>query len=63
MSAVNKYHQDASSPEPSTAEGYDLWRARRDLERYVFEHRTEDGPVAPELLRVRDFLRSLSGED
>lgn len=62
MSAVKKHELGEAEPRPAV-DGYDLWRARRDLERYIFEHATEDGPTAPELLRVRDFLRHLSGED
>jgi hypothetical protein len=62
MSAVKKYQEDELPLEPPV-DGYDLWRARRDLERYIFEHRIDDGAVAAELLRVRDFLRDLSGRD
>ena len=62
MSAAKKHQEEEAQPGPAV-DGYDLWRARRDLERYIFEHRTGDGPIAPELERVRDFLRQLSGED
>ena len=62
MSAVRKRPvEDAPSLPP--VEGYDLWRARRDLDRYIHEHLTQDGLIAPELMRVRDFLRQLSGKD
>jgi hypothetical protein len=61
MSAVQKFHEDELPSQPPD-EAYDLWRARRDLERYIFEKRIDDVAVAPELLRVRDFLSSLSGK-
>lgn len=64
MSAVKKRPVEEASPSSSPGvEGYDLWRARRDLERYIFDRRDESGSIAPELLRVRDFLLRLSGAD
>lgn len=62
MSAVKKYQEDELPSEPPV-DGYDLWRARRDLERYIFDHTAANGPIAPELGRLRDFLRQLAGED
>lgn len=64
MSAVRKRPVEEAPPSRSPrVEPYDLWRARRDLERYIFDQGGEHGSIAPELLRMRDVLRRLSGED
>ncbi len=62
MSAFGKQPEQEGSTKPPV-EAYDLWRARRDLERYIFDHTAANGPIAPELGRLRDFLRQLAGED
>jgi hypothetical protein len=59
MSAVKKLQED-ELPTETPADGYDLWRAQRDLERYIFQRRIDNEVVAAELLRVRDFLQDLS---
>ncbi|WP_187971009.1 hypothetical protein [Aquibium microcysteis] len=59
MSAVEKLPQDGMSSLPPV-EAYDLWRARRDLEHYIFDQRADGRPIAPELMRLRAFLSDLA---
>lgn len=59
MSAVETFPEDGTSSQPPV-EAYDLWRARRDLEHYIFDQRVEGRTIAPELLRLRAFLSGLA---
>ncbi len=62
MSAVRK-RIDEAAERPDPVDAYDVWRARRDLERYIFDHPAEDGQVAPELQRLRAFLERMEEAD
>lgn len=61
MSVALVQQGDGASDEAAEAiDRYDLWRARRDLEHFLFEFRGENGAVPDELTRLRDFLQRLS---
>ncbi len=47
----------------SDASAYDIWRARKDIERLAFGFRSKLAEIPPELERLEQFLHRLSTGD